>query len=160
MTYLESSGVQQNGNLVKKTTVKQLNNNNNNKWNIISTSKISILKRIVSTKNGATLGGNLVTLSGKASIYFTVHCVHTGSSGLYWMTYSICPLGPSSMSVAPLSPENPVNIVVPTGVSWKEHERETVCYHPYKFSHLKTMSSLNWGREVACSSQTCSPKNK
>lgn len=43
----------------------------------------------------------------------------TGSSGLYWMVYSICPLGPSSMSLAPLFAEKPEKMVVPTGVSWK-----------------------------------------
>ena len=33
------------------------------------------------------------------------------------------------MSVAPLSPENPEKIVVPTGVSWKEYKRQTVNSH-------------------------------
>lgn len=55
----------------------------------------------------------------------------TGSLGLYWMVYSICPLGPSSMSVAPLFPENPEKIVVPTGVSWK-CETENVSIFVYK----------------------------
>lgn len=47
----------------------------------------------------------------------------TLSLGLYWMTYSIWPLGPSSMSVAPLFPENPVKMVVPTGVNCKKCKR-------------------------------------
>ena len=46
------------------------------------------------------------------------------------------------MSVAPLSPENPVKIVVPTGVSWKEYKRKTVNSHlinstPEMFQHKK-----------------------
>ena len=46
------------------------------------------------------------------------------------------------MSVAPLSPENPVKIVVPTGVSWKEYKRQTVNSHlinstPEMFQHKK-----------------------
>lgn len=51
----------------------------------------------------------------------------TLSFGLYWMTYSIWPLGPSSMSIAPLFPENPVKMVVPTGVNCKNSKR-----HPLK----------------------------
>lgn len=41
----------------------------------------------------------------------------TGSLGLYRMVYSICPLGPSSMSTAPLFPVKPEKMVVPTGVN-------------------------------------------
>lgn len=50
--------------------------------------------------------------------------VFTLSLGLYWMTYSIWPFGPSSMSVAPLFPENPVKMVVPTGVNCKNRETD------------------------------------
>lgn len=55
---------------------------------------------------------------------------HTLSLGLYWMTYSIWPFGPSSMSVAPLFPENPVKMVVPTGVNCKSRGRKM---------HVKTL---------------------
>lgn len=47
------------------------------------------------------------------------------------MTYSIWPFGPSSMSVAPLFPENPVKMVVPTGVNCKNRERQM---------HIKTQN--------------------
>lgn len=52
------------------------------------------------------------------TLQFKLKGYSTGSLGLYWMVYSICPLGPSSMSVAPLFRKNPEKIVVPTGVSW------------------------------------------
>lgn len=38
----------------------------------------------------------------------------------------MCPLGPSSMSVAPLFPEKPVKIVVPTGVSCRGERHKSV----------------------------------
>lgn len=66
----------------------------------------------------------------KEGVHHVVTGPYTGSLGLYWMPYSICPLGPSSMSVAPLFPAKPVNMVVPIGVSWRqrreagERERE------------------------------------
>lgn len=49
----------------------------------------------------------------------------TGSLGLYWMVYSIWPLGPSSMSVAPLFPQKPEKMVVPTGVSCEQTHIQT-----------------------------------
>lgn len=61
------------------------------------------------------------------------------------------------MSVAPLSPENPVNIVVPTGVSWKEKGKKYRLFsfdHLYKPSTLKAISVLHRGWEKSAAQAT------
>lgn len=66
--------------------------------------------------------------------------VFTLSLGLYWMTYSIWPFGPSSMSIAPLFPENPVKMVVPTGVNCKNRQTDRHALTPE--SSQETKNSL------------------
>ncbi|TNN33943.1 hypothetical protein EYF80_055894 [Liparis tanakae] len=61
----------------------------------------------------------------KSGVFFTKsRWKPTGSLGLNRMVYSICPLGPSSMSFAPFFPQKPEKMVVPTGVSWRHNRVE------------------------------------
>lgn len=87
-----------------------------------------IAKEIISSLSPTATSCSL-TASRCACVYVYIYIYEeklnafTLSLGLYWMTYSIWPFGPSSMSVAPLFPENPVKMVVPTGVNCKTRGR-------------------------------------